>query len=76
MKFVPKRPTFDEIVDAHGGIENYLNDPKQVERNNGLNYHDISLIIENISLTCRKTGRAKNTVYKIKARMEHENQTV
>ena len=73
MRFIPKQPTLEEIVAAHGGLEDYLNDPEQIELNNGKNYRDIMLLLdESVSAAARQTGRNKKTIYKIKAIREKE----
>lgn len=73
MRFIPKQPTLEEIVAAHGGLEDYLNDPEQIELNNGKNYRDIMLLLdESVSAAARQTGRNKKTVYKWQAIREKE----
>lgn len=74
MRFIPTRPTLEEIVAAHGGLEDYLNDPEQIELNNGKNYHDIMLVLDTsgVSAAARATGRDKKTIYRLKEIREKE----
>ena len=66
MRFIPKRPTLEEIVAAYGGLEPYLNDPEVITQNNGLGYRDIMLLFkESISAVARQTGRSKGHIYKL-----------
>lgn len=74
MRFIPKQPTLEEIVEAHGGLEAYLNDPEQMILNNDKNYRDIMLLLdEGPSAAARQTGRNKKTVYKWQAIRDKEN---
>jgi hypothetical protein len=60
MRFIPKQPTLEEIVAAHGGLEPYLNDVEQIAQNNGKNYRDIMLLLdESVAAAARQTKRNK-----------------
>ena len=59
----PPPPTLEEIVDKYGGIEKYLDDPEIMKQNNGLNSHDILLLLGvSYAAAAAKTGRDVRTV--------------
>jgi hypothetical protein len=74
MRFIPKRPTLEEIVAEYGGLKSYLDDHEQKKLNQGFDYHDIILLMDvSIGRVALLTGRNKRTIYKWKALREKES---
>jgi hypothetical protein len=59
----PPPPTLEKTVAGYGGIKKYLDDPEIMKQNNGLDSHDILLLLGvSYAAAADKTGRDVRTV--------------